>query len=73
MSSLILILSSVLDNILLVSIPVVELLMTKIYPLVCHDIVQLTLIQLSFKIYAITVNGRPLGTTKLHIPTNTTM
>ena len=52
---------SVVDNILLIPTPVVEL-MTIIYPLVCDDIVQLTLILLSFKIYVITLDGGPLGT-----------
>ena len=54
-------LCSVVDNILLVPTPVVEL-MTMTYPLVCDDIVQLTLILVSFEIYAITLDGRPLGT-----------
>ena len=53
--------SFVVDNILLVPTPVVEL-MTITYPLVCDDIVQLTLILLSFKIYVITLDGGPLGT-----------
>ena len=52
---------SVVDNILLLPNPVVEL-MTITYPLVCDDIVQLTLILVSFEIYAITLDGRPLGT-----------
>ena len=51
----------VVDNILLVPTPVVEL-MTMTYPLVCDDIVQLTLILVSFKRYAITLDGGPLGT-----------
>ena len=46
---------SVVDNILLVPTLVVEL-MTMTYPLVCDDIVQLTLILFSFKIYAITLD-----------------
>ena len=54
---------SVVDNILLVPTPVVEL-MTMTYPLVCDDIVQLTLILVSFKIYVITLNGGQLGTRK---------
>ena len=52
---------SVVDNILLIPTPVVEL-MTITYPLVCDDMVQLTLILLSFKIYVITLDGGPLGT-----------
>ena len=40
---------TVVDNILLVPTTVVEL-MTMTYPLVCDDIVQLTLILVSFKI-----------------------
>ena len=56
---------SVVDNILLVPTPVVEL-MTMTYPLVCDDIVQLTLILVSFKIYAITLDGGPLGTRKMN-------
>ena len=51
---------SVVDNILLVPTPVVEL-MTITYLLVCDDTVQLTLILVSFKIYTITLNGGPLG------------
>ena len=47
---------SVVGNVLLVPTPVVEL-MTITYPLVCDDIVQLTLILVSFKIYAITLDG----------------
>ena len=54
---------SVVDNILLVLTPVVEL-MTMTYPLVCDDIVQLTLILVSFKIHVITLDGGPLGTRK---------
>ena len=54
---------TVVDNILLVPTPVVEL-MTMTYPLVCDDIVQLTLILVSFKIYVITLDGGPLGTRK---------
>ena len=54
---------SVVDNILLIPTPVVEL-MTMTYPLVCDDIVQLSLILVSFKIYAITLDGGPLGPTK---------
>ena len=53
--------SSVVDNILLVPTPVLEL-MTMTYPLVCDDIVQLTLILFSFKIYVITLDGGPLET-----------
>ena len=53
----------VVDNILLVPNPVVKLI-TMIYPLVCDDIVQLILILVSFKIYAITLDGGPLGTRK---------
>ena len=52
---------SVVDNILLIPTSVVEL-MTMTYPLVCDDIVQLTLILVSFKIYAITLDVGPLGT-----------
>ena len=52
---------TVVDNILLIPTPVVEL-MTMTYPLVCDDIVQLTLILVSFKIYTITLDGGPLGT-----------
>ena len=54
---------SVVDNILLIPTPVVEL-MTMIYPLVCDDIVQLTLILVSFKMYVIMLDGGPLGTRK---------
>ena len=57
---------SVVDNILLVPTSVVEL-MTMTYSLVCDDIVQLTLILVSFKIYVITLDGRPLGTRKKEI------
>ena len=53
----------VVDNILLVPTPVLEL-MTMTYPLVCDDIVQLTLILVSFKICLITSNGGPMGTRK---------
>ena len=56
---------SVVDNILLVPTPVVEL-MTMTYPLVCDDTVQLTLILVSFKIYAITLDGGPLGTRRMN-------
>ena len=49
------------NNILWVPTSVVEL-MTMTYPLVCDDIVQLTLILVSFKIYPITLDGGPLGT-----------
>ena len=52
---------SVVGYILLVSTPIVEL-MTMTYPLVCDDIVQLTLILVSFKIYTITLDGGPVGT-----------
>ena len=62
-SPLIITSSSVVDNILLVSTPVVEL-MTMTYPLVCDDIVQLTLILVSFKMSAIILDGGPLGTRK---------
>ena len=62
-SPLIITSSSVVDNILLVPTPIVELItMTMTYPLVCDDIVQLTLILVSFKIYTITLYGGPLGT-----------
>ena len=61
-SPLIITSSSIID-ILLVPILVVEL-MTMTYPLVCDDIVQLTLILVSFKIYAIILDGGPLGTRK---------
>ena len=54
---------TVVDNMLLVPTPVVDL-MTITYPLVCDDIVQLTLILVSFKIYVITLDGGPLGTRK---------
>ena len=54
---------SVVDNILLIPTPVVEL-MTITYPLVCDDTVQSTLILVSFKIYAITLDGGPLETKK---------
>ena len=53
----------VVDNILLVPSPVEEL-MPMTYPLVCDNIVQLTLILVSFKIYVITLNGGQLGTKK---------
>ena len=56
---------SIVDNILLVPTSVVEL-MTMTYPLVCDDIVQLTLILVSFKIYAITLDGGALGTRKIN-------
>ena len=62
-SSLIITSCFVVDNILLVPTSVVEL-MTMTYPLVCDDIVQLTLILVSFKIYAITLDGGLLGTRK---------
>ena len=52
---------SVVDNIMLVPTPVVEL-MTMTYQLVCDDTVQLTLILVSFKIYAMTLDRGPLGT-----------
>ena len=64
-SPLIIISCTVVDNILLVPTPVVEL-MTMTYPLVCDDIVQLTLILVSFKIYAITLDGGPVGAIKLN-------
>lgn len=54
--------SSAVDNILLDSTPVLELITTITYPLVCDDIVQLTLIVVSFQIYVITLYGGPLGT-----------
>ena len=54
---------SVVDNILLVPTPIVEL-MAMTYPLVCDDIVQLTLILVSFKRYAIILDEGPLGTRK---------
>ena len=57
---------SVVDNILLIPTPVVEL-MTMTYPLVCDDIVQLTLILVSFKMYDITLDGGLLGTREGHI------
>ena len=60
-SPLIITSSSVVDNILLVPTPVVEL-MTMTYPLVCDNIVQLTLVLVLFKIYAITSDGGPFGT-----------
>ena len=53
--------TSVVDNIFLVPTPVVELI-TMTYPLVCDDIVQLTLILVSFKIYDIILDGELLGT-----------
>ena len=60
-SSLIITSCSIVDNILLIPTPVVEL-MTITYPLVCDDTVQSILILVSFKIYAITLDGGPLGT-----------
>ena len=55
--------SSVVDIILLVPTPVVDL-MIMTYPLVCDDIVQLTLMLVSFKMYVITLDGGPIGTRK---------
>ena len=63
-SPLIITSSSVVDNILLVPTPVVEL-MTMTYPLVSDDIVQLTLILVLLKIYVITLNEGPLGNRKV--------
>ena len=56
---------SAVDNIFLVPTPIVEL-MTMTYPLVCDDIVQFSLILVSFKIYAIILDGGPLGTRKMN-------
>ena len=36
------------------------------YPLACDDIVQLTLILVSFNIYALTLSERPLGANPNH-------
>ena len=35
------------------------------YPLACDDIVQLTLILVSFNIYALTLSGGPLGANQI--------
>ena len=42
----------------------VESIYTMTYPLTCNDIVQLTLILVSFNIYALTLSGGPLGADK---------
>ena len=49
---------SVVDNTFLLP---VESINTMTYPLACDDIVQLTLILVSFNIYALTSSGGPLG------------
>ena len=49
---------TVVDNTFLLP---VESIYTMTYPLVCDDIVQLTLILVSFNIYALTSSGGPLG------------
>ena len=52
---------SVVDN--TVFLLPVESMYTMTYPLACDDIVQLTLILVSFNIYALTLSGGPLGAT----------
>ena len=49
---------SVVDNTFLLP---VESIYTMTYPLACDDIIQLTLILVSFNIYALTLSGEPLG------------
>ena len=49
---------TVVDNTFLLP---VESVYTMTYPLACDDIVQLTLILVSFIIYALTLSGGPLG------------
>ena len=53
---------SVVDNTFLLP---VESMYTMTYPLGCDDIVQLTLILVSFNIYALTLSGGPLGANQI--------